>query len=303
MVKRWPVHNWTGRPPASGPVRIFGPCRSARIAMGFARRAEASRTRAMVRACSAYVPWEKLSRATSIPARISRSMTCSESLAGPSVHTILALRKLMPSIHSTRAARSPILFGGSEIAHDVVEKPYAFAKAVHGDALIICMHPCIVRIGEEKRQQAVGLHLVKAKLGGVGRPSGQKRQNDGAREILGRDLLDALENRAVQLRRRRIFAGVGRQLKPDLRVVDGLAKLRDEFLNGMPRQKPDIQVGGGFRWDHVVAKAAVNHGWRDGIAQHGVPHGALLREMLGGQVRALRLFEGAHPLGRVIVLD
>src|SRR5260370_9205429 len=134
----------------------------------------------------------------------------------------------MPSIHSPWGEKSPTLFGGSEIAHDMVEKHNAFAKAVQGDALIIRMHPRIVRIDEGKREQAIGLHLVKAKLGRVGRPSGQKRQNDSAGEILGRDLLDALENWAVQLRRRGIFAGIGRQIKPDLRAVDGLAEQADE---------------------------------------------------------------------------
>src|SRR5271165_2815010 len=63
--------------------------------MGFESRAEAARSRSIVRACSSWVPCEKLSRATSIPARISRSIISAESLAGPRVHTILALRKFM----------------------------------------------------------------------------------------------------------------------------------------------------------------------------------------------------------------
>ena len=50
MVKRCPVTNCTGLLSCNVPVRIFGPCRSARIPIGFDSRAEASRTRLMVRA-------------------------------------------------------------------------------------------------------------------------------------------------------------------------------------------------------------------------------------------------------------
>ena len=66
-------------------------------------RAETSRRRLIVRAWSSCVPCEKLRRATSIPARINRSIISEELLAGPRVHTILALRKFMVFVraHST----------------------------------------------------------------------------------------------------------------------------------------------------------------------------------------------------------
>ena len=51
-----------------------------------------ARTRAMVAACWSCVPWEKLIRATSIPARISASTRSSVEVAGPSVQTILVWR-------------------------------------------------------------------------------------------------------------------------------------------------------------------------------------------------------------------
>ena len=44
MVKRWPKRRRIGLPPTSLPVRIFGPCKSARMPMGFSYRAEARRS-------------------------------------------------------------------------------------------------------------------------------------------------------------------------------------------------------------------------------------------------------------------
>src|SRR3989442_869931 len=58
------------RPPPPSPKvpsRIFGPCRSCRMATGRFHRASASRMRWMTSACSACVPFEKFTRATSIP--------------------------------------------------------------------------------------------------------------------------------------------------------------------------------------------------------------------------------------------
>src|SRR5215831_11844400 len=51
------------------------------------------RSRWITRACSSCVPWEKLSRATSMPSRIRSRSAASDELAGPSVQTIFALRK------------------------------------------------------------------------------------------------------------------------------------------------------------------------------------------------------------------
>ena len=75
-------------------VRTLGPGRSCRMAIGFWHFLEAARTRRMVSVCSAKVPWEKFTRATSIPARMSRWIISLEWLAGPSVHTILARRRV-----------------------------------------------------------------------------------------------------------------------------------------------------------------------------------------------------------------
>jgi len=55
---------------------------------GWPHSASPSRMARIAAACSSWVPWEKLSRATSMPASISlRSMSGSR-LAGPIVHTI-----------------------------------------------------------------------------------------------------------------------------------------------------------------------------------------------------------------------
>src|SRR5690242_4540019 len=110
MVNDWPSGRVTEPPCSSAPVRILGPCRSCRMAMGRSSRAAAARTRAMVMACSACVPWEKLMRATSIPARMSASMRSALALAGPRVQTILVRRAIM-ACSSVRA-----LFGEDQQA-------------------------------------------------------------------------------------------------------------------------------------------------------------------------------------------
>ena len=65
------------------------------MAIGLPSRASTERTRSMSWPCSAWVPWEKLSRATSIPARAICSMMPSALEAGPSVQTILASRSVI----------------------------------------------------------------------------------------------------------------------------------------------------------------------------------------------------------------
>ena len=90
-----PALSFTGRPPATFPVRIFGPCRSARIATGFWWCADARRIHSARSLCSPGEPCEKLSRATSIPARTSRSIISAEETAGPMVQTIFARRNSM----------------------------------------------------------------------------------------------------------------------------------------------------------------------------------------------------------------
>ena len=80
-------------PPAPNvPSRIFGPCKSCRIATGRPQRASPSRMRRTTSACSSCVPWEKLRRATSRPAATRRSSSSVLLLAGPIVQTILVRR-------------------------------------------------------------------------------------------------------------------------------------------------------------------------------------------------------------------
>ena len=55
-------------PSANAPIRTLGPVRSCRIATGTCRASARRRSRRIVSRCSSRVPWEKLSRATSIPA-------------------------------------------------------------------------------------------------------------------------------------------------------------------------------------------------------------------------------------------
>ena len=82
--------------PSTGPVRILGPCRSCRMQIVRFSLCAAFRIRWMRLACSGWVPWEKLMRATSIPRRMRSAIHSSESHAGPMVQTIFARRPLEP---------------------------------------------------------------------------------------------------------------------------------------------------------------------------------------------------------------
>src|SRR6056297_917869 len=70
------------------PMRIFGPCRSARMPTYCPTISACLRTRRATRACCSAVPWLKLSRKTFTPAPISLLSMSSDSLAGPIVATI-----------------------------------------------------------------------------------------------------------------------------------------------------------------------------------------------------------------------
>src|SRR5262245_44781006 len=65
------------------------------MAMGRPQRSSPIRIWRIVSACSACVPWEKFTRATSMPAVTSRSRSAAPLLAGPMVHTILVRRILL----------------------------------------------------------------------------------------------------------------------------------------------------------------------------------------------------------------
>ena len=73
-------------------MRSFGPGRSCMIATERPARLAASRTREAISACSSALPWEKFSRATSIPASIIRTRTSGSREAGPIVATIFVRR-------------------------------------------------------------------------------------------------------------------------------------------------------------------------------------------------------------------
>src|SRR5687768_16498733 len=70
------------------------------MATGRPQRASASRMRRTTSACSACVPCEKLSRATSMPAAASRSRSATLDEAGPMVQTILVRRIVLLFVNS-----------------------------------------------------------------------------------------------------------------------------------------------------------------------------------------------------------
>jgi hypothetical protein len=76
---------------SSCPMRILGPGRSAMMVTRFLATMDAARIFWMVSPWLAKSPWEKLSRATFIPAWIILSKTAGEFDAGPMVQTILVL--------------------------------------------------------------------------------------------------------------------------------------------------------------------------------------------------------------------
>ncbi len=92
MVRRSPATSCTGLWSFNLPVRIFGPCRSARIQMGLRSAAATARTIRMSSPFCAWLPWEKFRRATSTPARTSLRKISGVLHEGPRVATILARR-------------------------------------------------------------------------------------------------------------------------------------------------------------------------------------------------------------------
>ena len=78
-----------------GPVRYLAPGTSTIMPTGIRRRSDTARTRAKAVSCVWRSPCEKFSRAMLIPLRISDSMIASDSVAGPSVQTILVLGKFL----------------------------------------------------------------------------------------------------------------------------------------------------------------------------------------------------------------
>ena len=83
-----PARRRTGLPPSSFPVRILGPLVSSIIAQGESSSRRTFLSLSMRALCSACEPWEKLHRATSIPACKRFLSADSESTAGPSVQII-----------------------------------------------------------------------------------------------------------------------------------------------------------------------------------------------------------------------
>ena len=86
-VNSWPVRSMT-EPAAKDFSRTSGPLVSSMAATGrpsSARRAFRASRRPL---CSAWLPWEKLNRATFMPASSICRRTPSLSVAGPRVHTI-----------------------------------------------------------------------------------------------------------------------------------------------------------------------------------------------------------------------
>src|SRR5215510_6925197 len=76
------------RPPTKLPSRTLGPCRSWTMVTGWPHSLSPSRMARITAACCSWVPWEKLRRATSMPASTSLRRVAASRLDGPMVATI-----------------------------------------------------------------------------------------------------------------------------------------------------------------------------------------------------------------------
>src|SRR4029079_10669955 len=94
---------------SSGPVRIFGPCRSPRIATGRPTASAAAFTSAAAWRCVSWSPCEKLSLATSMPAWTMARRTAGAALEGPMVQTIRVRRIMGSTLVTLDAAREFLL--------------------------------------------------------------------------------------------------------------------------------------------------------------------------------------------------
>src|SRR4051812_26912247 len=95
------------------PTRIFGPCRSHRIATVRPVLVAGSFTSDARFSWSSAVPCEKLSRTTSTPARIILSRTAESEEAGPSVATIFVLRSIESKCISGRDVQNQFPFAAA----------------------------------------------------------------------------------------------------------------------------------------------------------------------------------------------
>ena len=136
-------------PSTSLPMRSFGPGRSCRIATGRPARFAASRTRCAVSACSSALPWEKFSRATSMPASTMRTSTSGSREAGPMVATIFVRRMSARQDRSGQRRNDAVLLDDLAVgAQPAARAEVADHVPVHG-ALV---RPAGLRIGAAERE-------------------------------------------------------------------------------------------------------------------------------------------------------
>src|SRR5208282_2241132 len=169
MTNCCPARSVTVPPPASTPVRILGPWRSAKIAIGFSNAAAASRNIAKLCACSACVPCEKFSRATSMPASKSLWIMRGERVAGPMVQTIFEWRGFILSSPPMYISKR-LLLDDAKFRHDARQQVDTFREGGQGKAFVVTVHSAVVLIGQGKGPQAIRLDAVQTELRGIGGP-------------------------------------------------------------------------------------------------------------------------------------
>ena len=106
MVTSWPEATSVA-PPTKRPRRIFGPWTSWRSAIGLPVFRDTFRISSTRARWSSWVPWEKFSRATSMPARIIASRTSAVEDEGPMVQMIRALRMAAPGLCEAVSVKCP----------------------------------------------------------------------------------------------------------------------------------------------------------------------------------------------------
>src|SRR5689334_9252757 len=221
-----PVRHSYG-PFSNRPNRILGPWRSARMPTARPEAAAASRTRRYTFSWSSWLPWLKLSRATSMPASTRPRIRSGEEVAGPSVQTIFARRvtrtRLVPSVRAVSLGPpSPLTVN---VLVTVVER----VDVGLGNGQWVAQRARDVNGARDVLTHHRGLHRVAG--GPPDRENSMAAHQDGLRPVAGQGAHDALADVVAADQRER----ADRDLRAEL-VGHAGQHARDRFAAGRPRR-------------------------------------------------------------------
>src|SRR4051812_10758812 len=248
-TKRWSFSRVI-LPSLNLPTRIFGPCRSHRMATVRPTLLEISFTSAARFRWSSAVPCEKLRRTTSTPARTMRSRIEGSDDAGPSVATILVERNMVQTLKSQLPMCNTNSRAGTSRAIQRSRSCFADGSAFSW------MTRLTIRAGFEGRDRGECLAFEELEK----RPAGGRNVVDLVRDAV---LIDS--GHGVAAARNREALGGGDRARERLRAV----RIR-LLLEHADRTVPDDRARfrklrrvrlGGLRTDvedHVVARHRID---------------------------------------------